>query len=93
MNLLDAITTLLDATVELEDRPHVRRARKRLALKAEALRAVRQRRAATAIGRCLQCQREGCVSESQCPFAEMMGEAKKCNCCPKCRRDCFNATR
>jgi hypothetical protein len=44
MNQLDALTTMLDATVELDDRPHVRRARKVLAKMAEARRAKRERR-------------------------------------------------
>lgn len=45
MNQLDALTTILDATVELDDRPHVKRARKVLANMAEARRAKRERRA------------------------------------------------
>jgi hypothetical protein len=44
MNQLDAITTILDATVELDERLHVKRARKVLAKMAEARRAKRERR-------------------------------------------------
>lgn len=44
MTLLDAITTLLDATVEQDDRKPVMRARKVLAKKAEQLRKQRARR-------------------------------------------------
>jgi hypothetical protein len=88
MNLLDALTTLLDATVELDDRPHLRRARRRLAEKAEALQAKRQRLRDLAEGRCYQCQQTRCVSVSQCPFAAALGDAKQCNCCPTCRQKC-----
>lgn len=46
MNLLDAITTLLDVTADMEDRPNVKQARKRLQQRADALRSKRERRAA-----------------------------------------------
>ena len=45
MNLLDAITTLLDATVEMEDRTEIRQARKRQQ-RADALRTKREKMAA-----------------------------------------------
>lgn len=47
MNQLDALTTILDATVELDERPHLKRARKVLARMAEARRAKRERRFAS----------------------------------------------
>ena len=46
MNLLDAITTLLDATAEMEELPNIRQARKRLQQRAEALRTKRAKMAA-----------------------------------------------
>lgn len=48
MTLLDAMTTLLDATVEMVDRPQIRRARKVLEKKAERLRSKREDRAQAA---------------------------------------------
>ena len=43
MNLLDAITTLLDATADMDGRPNIRQARKRLQQRADALRSKRER--------------------------------------------------
>ncbi len=66
MNLLDAIETLLDATADLSEQPHIRRARKRLQERADTLRVKRdalreriERRRRQAAGTCSRCAGKG----------------------------------
>jgi len=43
MKIEDALVILLEATVEMDDQPEIRRARKRMAQKVESLRLKRER--------------------------------------------------
>lgn len=44
MNQLDALVVILEATIELDDQPHIRKARKVLTKMADHRREVRERR-------------------------------------------------
>ena len=50
MNLYDAYVILLDATVEKDDDSEIRKARKRIAKKVEAMRLKKERAAGRAVG-------------------------------------------
>jgi hypothetical protein len=85
MTLLDAITTLLDATHEMTDRPHIRRARKVLENKAERLRFRRERcaKAAAEATHCRTCDGRGWLWAPASDSVEPVVVA--CQACSKAR--------
>lgn len=83
MSLLEAIETLLDATADLSDQPHIRRARRKLQKRADTLRvkrqALRERSARLqASGVCTSCDGRGFT---WAPGSDGLPGEKRCSSC------------